>query len=106
MKYRKQWARLLRVLGWEGADSRTLGTFYREVVQAALLFGSETWVISQNIARMLGGFNHRVIHQMTGRQPRCKVDGSQVYSPLEEATAAEGLEEVKTYVACRYNKVT
>ena len=50
-----------RVLGWEGEDSRTLGVFYREVVQVVLIFGSETWVMSPRIRKNLGRFHHWVI---------------------------------------------
>ena len=38
-KVKKKWACLSGVLGQEGADTRTLGTFYRAVVQTVLLFG-------------------------------------------------------------------
>ena len=41
-KARKRWVRLSRILGWEGADPRTSGTFYKEAVQGILLFGVET----------------------------------------------------------------
>ena len=44
-KAQKKWVRLLRVLGREGADDRTLGTFYMVVVQVVLIFVSETWVM-------------------------------------------------------------
>ena len=37
-KAQKKWAHLTRVLGWEGADSWSLGNFYMVVVQVVLLF--------------------------------------------------------------------
>ena len=60
-KDQKKWVRLLRVLGREGADDRTLGTFYMVVVQVVLIFVSETWVMYPCIRRTLVGFHHRVI---------------------------------------------
>ena len=51
---RQNWARLTRVFGREGSDSRTLGMSYVAVVQAVLIKGSETCVISLCIGRALG----------------------------------------------------
>ena len=42
MKERQKWARMSRVLGWEGAGTRTSGMFNKGVVQANLLFGLDT----------------------------------------------------------------
>ena len=39
-----KWGRFSFLLGWEGADTRTSGRFYMEVVQCVLIFGSESWV--------------------------------------------------------------
>ena len=41
-----KWGRLMKIFGREGADNRTTGRFYMEVVQAVLLFGSKTWVLT------------------------------------------------------------
>ena len=43
-KARQSWRRLARILGWEGAYPKVSRTFYIAVIQAVLLFGSETWV--------------------------------------------------------------
>ena len=48
-----------RILGREGAYPRTSSTFYKAVVQATLLFGSETWVMNLRIGRTLGGFQKK-----------------------------------------------
>ena len=48
-KSRKRWARMSRILGWEGADPQTYGNFYKAVVQLNLLFGADYWVISPRI---------------------------------------------------------
>ena len=37
---------VLQDLGREGADPRTSGNFYKAVVQATLLFGPETWMMT------------------------------------------------------------
>ena len=69
------------------------------VVQSVLLYGSETWVLTLRMKRMLGGVHHRVAHRLTGRQPRKGRDGNWVYPLLEDAMAEVGLQEVETYVS-------
>ena len=54
-KARTDWARLLMILVWERANTRVLGIFLNEVVQAVLLFGLEMWVINPLMSRFLGG---------------------------------------------------
>ena len=46
MHVRLVWGRLGTLLQQEGADPRVAAMFYRAVVQAILLYGSETWVLS------------------------------------------------------------
>ena len=66
----QKWAWLTRILSREGADARTLGHIYLEVVKLVLLYGSETWILTALMKRVLGRFHHRVSLRMTGRQPR------------------------------------
>ena len=40
------WGRLVKLLRREGADPIISAKFYDAVVQAVLLFGSETWVLT------------------------------------------------------------
>ena len=54
---RSKWARLSSTLGRERANDRTSITFYKATVQANLLYGSETWVMTTRIGQTLGGFN-------------------------------------------------
>ena len=75
------------------------------VVQAFIIYGSETWVMTPHIGRFLGGFHHRVDHRLTGRQPRRVWDSVWVYPLLEYAMAGVGLLEVETYVSRRQNSV-
>ena len=43
---RGEWGQLEEILGREGEDKRKAGRFYVVVVQAVLLFGSKTWVLT------------------------------------------------------------
>ena len=54
IKDRKKWAWLSRIFLWEGKDVRAAGLLYKAVVQAFMIFGSETWVVSPPIIRVIG----------------------------------------------------
>ena len=65
--------------GMGGADANMSGTFFKAVIQAILLFGLETWVVTPFISQTLGVFHNMVYFRMTGKQPwRCNY-GSLVY---------------------------
>ncbi len=58
-KARKSWARVSSVLRAENASPKVCGVFYKAVVQAVLLFGSETWKLSPASLKSLEGFHIR-----------------------------------------------
>ena len=66
-KARKSLARLTRILRREGAKPRFSGMFFKAVVQAVLIFGLETWVLTPRMGRALESFQHRVARWITGR---------------------------------------
>ena len=68
------------------------------MVQAVILFRSETWVMTPHTSQALGGFHHIVDRQITGRQPRRIQGVSWEYLYLEEAMWEARLEEVEAYV--------
>ena len=84
----KSWVRLTRILGGEGAYLKVLGIFFKAVVQAVLLFGSEMWVLTPRMGRALGSFQHGVARRITGRQPKKQDVGGWEY-PLPEAAMGE-----------------
>jgi hypothetical protein len=47
--------------------SKMMGKFYLAVVQSVLLYGSETWVLIDNMRRMLEGLHNLCARQMTRR---------------------------------------
>ena len=56
----KSWGRMSRILRREGADPKIVGHFFKAVlqavVQAVLLFWSETWVLIPQIEQALCSF--------------------------------------------------
>ena len=105
LKVRKRWEQLSQILGWEGEESRTYGTFYKVVVQANLLFGVETWVVSHIIRKNYGGFHHRVARHLAGMRPGRDMMGRWVYPLMYAVLSSLGLEEVEPYVLHQKNTI-
>ena len=67
---RAVWNRMTRILSREGAEPLVSGFFFKAVVQAVFLFGSETWVVTPRMGRSMRGFQDQVMQQMTERCAR------------------------------------
>jgi hypothetical protein len=59
------WFGMYRILSADGADALTMARFYLAVVQAKLLFGSETWVLSERALGRLERFHARCARYLT-----------------------------------------
>ena len=81
-KAQKSWRRLSRVMGREGEDPKVSGNVYKAVAQAVLLFGVETWVLTQSMEKALYSFQSRVARRLTGGWD---------YLPLAEALEKAGI---------------
>ena len=66
----KCWVQMTRILVRKGEEPRMSGMFFKSVVQAVLIFGSETWVLTPRMERALGHFQQRVAQRITGRHTR------------------------------------
>ena len=66
---------MFRILGKEGTNARTPGTFFKSVAQATLLFGSETWVATPCIGRTLEGFHNWDARKLTRTKPHRQTNG-------------------------------
>ena len=58
------------ILGWEDANTRVSGIFFKAVVQAFLLFGSEMGAMTLHMVQSLGFLQHSLYRRIMGRQPR------------------------------------
>ena len=70
------------------------------MVQATILFGTETWVVSPRIGKTLGGLHHRVALWLALMRPRWYMTGRWVYAPLEAVIMVGGMDKVETFVLC------
>ena len=61
----------------QGGSELQVSVFsFKAIVQAVLLFGSETWVVTPRMGRVLGGFQDQVAQRLTGRLAQQKLKGS------------------------------
>eukprot|EP00985_Skeletonema_marinoi_P027980 scaffold23672_cov188-Skeletonema_marinoi.AAC.1 len=58
-KARKVWKRIHRLLRGDNMNPRVCGMFFKAVVQAVLLYWSETWALTESAMRCLEGFYYR-----------------------------------------------
>ena len=44
------------------------------VVQAVILFGYKTWVLTSRLEKSLNGVHHQAVRRMAGMGPKCQRD--------------------------------
>ena len=74
-----------RVLERTGAMVRDQGDMDKAVVQLVLLYGSERWVVTGGILKVLDGFHHREARRITGVTEKRGASGYWEYPPVVEA---------------------
>ena len=61
---RRVWGRLGKMLQREGAEIKVSEILYRAVLQALLLFGSESWVMLKTAEKTVEGAHTGFMHQI------------------------------------------
>jgi hypothetical protein len=102
-KAQAKWAMVHRPLIKTGVSPRHIGYFYKAIVQAILLYGSETWTITPRMLQILNGFHHRIARRISGLMPVRQDDDSWFYPPLEKALEIAGLYTIAEYIQQRQN---
>ena len=99
------WGRVGRILANQTTDPRVRGYFYKAILQAILLYGSESWVISKYKLNQLRSFHHRVARYITGRHIKKRPDGTYECPPTSETLEMAGLYPLETYIERRRQTV-
>jgi hypothetical protein len=102
-KARATWARVGQVLQAENVPPRVAAKFYKAVVQAVLLYGSETWVLSTTALASLGGFHIRAAYRMAVRhKPRRGPGHGWIYPKSKDVLEECGMSTLEEYITiCR-----
>ena len=82
------------------------GNLYKAVVQSILLYGSETWVLTTPMVKVLAGFHHRVIRQIAGVLPKYDARTDKwSKTPISEAYEAAGVLPIEDYIHVRQMRI-
>ncbi len=85
-----------------------MGYFYKAVVQAVLLYGFETWTLTEGLEREAISelsFEGSKRFLTAGKHIRPLEDGSWHCPPKEDVLQEAGLETVEEYISCRRQTV-
>jgi len=83
---RYKWYKLSNLLSREGANPCV-----KAVVQTVLLFGCESWTMTDAMWTVLKGFHHQAARRMANMMAYRGPGGGWIYPPLEEALKEAGL---------------
>ena len=102
---RSKWAMIRKVLVRDQANPRVAGYFYKAVVQAVLLYGCESWVITDSVLKRLESFHHKVARQITGQRVWfCRATNELVGPPIAEVLERASLLTMREYLSRRQRK--
>ena len=96
----KQWNCVAKILKQEGSNAKCMAKFYLAIVQAVLLYGSESWVITERDWRKLRGFHQRAIRYMTGKHIR-KLEMGWEYPQHQKLLVECNLDPIESYIEQR-----
>jgi hypothetical protein len=101
-KARKTWGRISTILKREGANTKTMGNFYKAVVQSTMLYASETWQPKILDIQPLHVFHHKVARHITNRHIR-KYPSSEVwfYPNMDTVMEEANLRPITEYIQKR-----
>ena len=54
-RVRAAWNRMTSILSREGSDPQVSGFFFKDTVQALLIFVAKIWLVTPRMGRVLGG---------------------------------------------------
>ena len=94
-----------KVLGKTGAPIKSQMMISKAVFQAALLYGSEIWVVMDTMMKILEGFHHSIARRILGVTVG-KGEGGEWEWALVDATVEEiGIWTIREYVGRRQVKI-
>ena len=99
-----------KMLRREGADIKFSAmfywaVFYRAVVQAVLLFGSESWVLSAAMEKTVEGVHTGFLRRIMGKRAQRITGGMWVTPAAGEVWEAMGTQLAATYIGHRQGTV-
>ena len=87
-----------KVLINTGAKVRACGMIYKVVAQTVLLYGSDSWVVTGEMLKVLEGFHHRVARKIAGMKAWRVEDGEWDYPLVGDFLEAAGICKINEYI--------
>ena len=100
-KARQKWNAIAKILKRDGANAKTIAKFYMAIVQAVLLYGSDSWTINKANWKKLNSFHKRATWYMTGEHICKNNNGTWTYPNHGELERKCGLFSIETYIKRR-----
>ena len=85
----------------EGADIRVEALFYSAAIHAVLIFGSDSWEMSDATMKAVEGENLGFLCQTTGKRTRRQAYGECETPAVEEVLQAAGTQSAAKYIGHR-----
>ena len=94
-----------KVVSKTGATVRARGILYKSVLQSVLLYGSESWVVTGDMLKVIECFHHQVARRMTGATAQHMAGGEWEWPLVAETMETSGLWKIKGYIKRRKDTV-
>lgn len=105
-KTKSTWGVLHRLLRKESKRNiKVIVGIYQCIIQTRLLYGSETWVISRQLLKMMETFHKRCLRCLAGDFIRKVSDDEWIYPSTVEVMKKTGLKSIKEYINERRKQV-
>ena len=105
-KARGRWRQVAQILAREGATTGTMAYFYKAIVQAVLLYGSESWVLTQKMWKAVESFHNCCARYIAGEHIRQKPNGEWVLPATTRILGQCKLRPVREYIERRRETVS
>jgi hypothetical protein len=105
-KARIKWGQVGKILTSQGAYPMIMAMFYKAIVQSVLLYGAESWVLTQEMERKLQSFHHRCARFIAQEHIEKDDNGEWKSPPSKQVLSKLGLRTVQEYIQQRKNTVS
>ena len=102
---RATWGQIHHILSSDGASPTCMARFYMTIVQSVLLFGSETWVLSQCMLRRLNSFHYRCARYMAHQHIRQLPNGDWHHPDMNVVLETCHLRTLQEYINIRKTRL-
>ena len=104
-KARRRWGIITRVLEKTRETVWARGMMYKVVAQLVLLYGSEIWVTTGDMLKVLEGFHHREARRIMGMAETRGAGGEWEYPLVVAEMEAAGLHPIRDYIRRRQSTI-